>query len=256
LLKGLWSHRFLLVTLTRRSFQLRYRQTAAGFGWAIVPPLASLAMATLVFGKVVEVDTGEVPYAAFAIAALAPWTFFSNCLSAGVPSVIQASQMITRLSFPRAVAPFSMIGVSLVDLAIGNVLLFGFYIITGYPIPETAAWFPLLLLIEVGLAAGVVLLFSALTVFARDIKLGLPLFTQMWLLLTPVMYPLSETGELRRWYMLNPMTGLVESFRRVLLYGQPPTMELLAPSLIGAALLLAIGTWYFNAVETRFADAL
>jgi lipopolysaccharide transport system permease protein len=258
LFKGLWSHRFLLVTLVRRNFQLRYRQTAAGFGWSIVPPLATVAMATLVFGKVIGVDSGDadVPYPAFAIAALAPWTFFSNCLSAGVPSVVQSSQMITRLAFPRSVVPFSMIGVSLVDLAIGNVILFGFLLITGFPIPGTAVWFPLLLLIEVALVTGVVLLASALNVFARDLKLGLPLFTQLWLLLTPVMYPLSDVGELRSLYLLNPMTGLVESFREVLLYGRAPTMELLAPSLIGALVLVAVGSWYFSVVENRFADAL
>jgi lipopolysaccharide transport system permease protein len=256
LFKGLWSHRFLLVTLIRRQFQLRYRQTAAGFGWAIVPPLALLAMATLVFDKVARVDTGGVPYAAFAIAGLAPWTFFTNCLTAGVPSVVQSSQMITRLAFPRSVVPLAMIGVSFVDLIMANVILFTVLIITGTPISGTVVWFPLLLAIEITLVSGVVLFASALNVFARDLKLGLPLFTQLWLFLTPVMYPLSEVEQYRTFFMLNPMTGLIESMRDVLLFGTAPSLELLAPSLIGAGSFILLGAWYFSVVEYRFADAL
>lgn len=256
LFRGVWTHRFLTATLIRKLFQLRYRQSAAGFLWSIVPPLATVAMATLVFHEVAGVDTGKIPYPAFAIAGLAPWTFFSNCLSAGVPSVVQQSQMITRLAFPRAVVPFSMIGVSLVDLGVAIIILFAFLFVTGFPITATVAWFPLLLLIEIALVSGVVLLTSAINVFGRDLKLGLPLFTQLWLFLTPVMYPLSDVGEFRSWYMLNPMTGLMESFRDVLLNNRAPSLELLAPSLIGAAVLIALGIWYFSAVESRFADAL
>lgn len=256
LFKGLWSHRFLTATLVRKLFQLRYRQSAAGFLWSIVPPLATVAMATLVFHTVAGVETGKVPYPVFAMVGLAPWTFFSNCLSAGVPSVVQQSQMITRLAFPRAVVPFSMIGVSLVDLVVGIVILFGFLFISGFPISATIAWFPLLVLIEIALVSGVVLLTSAINVFMRDLKLGLPLFTQLWLFLTPVMYPLSEVGDLRSWYLLNPMTGLMESFRAVVLYDSAPDAALLAPSMIGAVVLIALGIWYFSSVESRFADAL
>jgi lipopolysaccharide transport system permease protein len=258
LFKGLWSHRFLMVTLIRRQFHLRYRQTAVGWIWSILPPLATLAMATLVFHKVAGVEApGNTSYGAFTLVALAPWTFFTNCLSAGVPSVVQGSQMVTKLAFPRSVIPLSMIGVSLVDLAIANGLLFAYLLITGVPIPSTIAWFPLLLLIEVLLVSGVVLLMCSLNVFARDIKLGLPLFTQLWLFLTPVLYPLSEVGDdLRNLYLLNPMTGLVASFREVILVGRPPSMELLTPSLIATGVLMLVGIWYFSSVEHRFADAL
>jgi lipopolysaccharide transport system permease protein len=256
LFKELWGHRFLLVTLIRRNFVLRYRQTAAGFAWSIVPSLALLAMATFVFGKVAGVETGGIPYPVFAIAGLAPWTFFTNCLTAGVPSVVQSSQMITRLSFPRAVAPLSMLGVSFVDLLMSNVVLFAIFIITGTPFHATIVWFPVLLFIELLLAAGVVLLGSAMNVFMRDLKLALPLVMQLWLFLTPVMYPLSEVDDFRAFFMLNPMTGLIESMRDVLLYGNAPAFDLIAPTLIGAGLLLVVGTWYFSAIETRFADAL
>lgn len=256
--KGLWTHRFLLATMIRRQFYLRYRQTAVGWTWAIVPTLVTLAMADLVFNRVAKVEScGDFSYQACTIVALAPWTFFANCLAAGVPSVVQNSQMITRLSFPRSIIPLSMIGVSLVDLAIANGILFGFLIATGFPIPSTVVWFPLLLLIEVALVSGVVLIASAINVFARDIKLGLPLLTQAWILITPVMYPLSEAPDrLRSLFLLNPMTGLVESFRDVALRGNLPDMELLTPSIIGAVLVLAIGVWYFSVTEYRFADAL
>jgi lipopolysaccharide transport system permease protein len=257
LFKGLWSHRFLLYTMIRRQFYLRYRQTAVGWTWAIVPTFVTLVTADLVFNRVAKVDScGDFSYQACTMVALAPWTFFANCLAAGVPSVVQNSQMITKLSFPRSIIPLSMIGVSLVDLVIANGILFAFLILTGNPIPTTMAWFPLLLFIEVALVSGVVLLASALNVFARDIKLGLPLLTQLWILITPVLYPLPVDPDIRRWYLLNPMTGLVESFRDVALRGTLPDLELLAPALIGAGAVLAAGIWYFSVTESRFADAL
>jgi lipopolysaccharide transport system permease protein len=243
--------------MIRRQFYLRYRQTAVGWTWAIFPTLVTLAMAELVFNRVAKVDScGDFSYQACTMVALAPWTFFANCLAAGVPSVVQNSQMITKLSFPRSIIPLSMIGVSLVDLAIANAILLGFLIVTGNPIFATMAFFPMLLLIEVAMVSGVVLLASALNVFARDIKLGLPLLTQLWILITPVMYPLPTDPDLRRWYLLNPMTGLVESFRDVALRGRLPDLELLAPALIGAGALLVVGIWYFSVTESRFADAL
>jgi lipopolysaccharide transport system permease protein len=257
MIRRLWSHRDLVVSLIRRQFQLRYRQSAAGVAWAVLPPLVTVGAATVVFDRVAQVDTGTIPYPLFAFAALTPWTFFASSLTFAVPSVVQNHQMVTRLAFPRAVLPVSMMGLALVDLAIAAATFVIFVYVTGSSIPLTALWFPILLLVEMILVSGVVLFGSALNVFARDVKLAVPLLAQLWLFLTPVLYPLSEVPEgLRPWYQLNPMTGVVESFRNILVVGAAPEPSVLLPSAAGAVLLLVLGWWYFSATEHRFADVI
>lgn len=256
--RRIWLNRHLLISLVRRQYHLRYRQSFAGFAWALVPPLATLGAATLVFHKVIGVET-EVPYALFALSALAPWTFFANSLILGVPSVINAHVMVTRLAFPRAIVPLSTIGISLLDLAIAGLTFVVFAYAVGDGIPITALWVPVLVLIEVVLIVGVVLLASALNVFARDVGLAVPLVVQVWFFLTPVVYPLNidrVPAALRGWYVANPMTGVVESFRRVLVLGQAPDFGLLLTSIVGAVGLCLVGFWYFQTTERQFADVI
>jgi lipopolysaccharide transport system permease protein len=259
LITRLWRYRELVLSLIRRQYQLRYRQSLVGFSWAIIPPLASLFVATVVFHGVIGVQSGKagVPYTLFTLSALVPWTFFSQSVTAGVPSVVGSIQMVTRLPFPRAAIPFSMIGTSMIDLAIslGGFVLFA--IITQAGVPVTAVWLPLVLLIELVLVVGVVLLGSAVNVFARDVRIAIPLLMQLWLFLTPVMYPLDKVeGALRTLYLLNPMTGIVEMFRQILAYGEAPSMNLLLVAAIGAMVMLVVGTWYFSVTEERFADVI
>jgi lipopolysaccharide transport system permease protein len=253
----LWQHRDLVSSLVRRQYQLRYRQSLAGFMWALIPPLASLFAATLVFDKVAGIDTGSTPYPLFAFAALAPWTFFANGLSFGVPSVVSAQQMVSRLRFPRAAIPIGAVGTSLIDLVVASTLFVVFAYATGAGLPITALWFPVFALIEIVLVTGLVLFGSALNIFARDIRLAIPLIVQLWLFVTPVFYPLADVpSNLRPLYLLNPMTGLVESFRRALIYGLGPDPGLLVPATAGAIVSLVIGAWYFSATEQRFADVI
>jgi lipopolysaccharide transport system permease protein len=253
-----WARRTLVLSFVRRQYQLRYRQSFAGIAWAIVPPLAGVVVATVVFHGVLEVETPGVPYPLFALAGLAPWSFFAGALGAGVGSVATQQTMVTRMAFPRAVIPLSVIGIGLIDLGITTVLFIGYAIVTGAGIPLTALWLPVVLLIEIVFATGVVLLGSAMNVFARDIRLAIPLVAQFWLTLTPVMYPLESVDEpLRRVYTLNPMAGLIESFRSVMIApGHAPELSVLLPSMIGAAVALGVGVWYFAATEPRFADVI
>jgi lipopolysaccharide transport system permease protein len=257
LIAQLWASRPLLLTLIRRQYQLRYRQSFAGFGWAIVPPLATLAVATLVFDNVADVDTGKTPYSMFTLAALVPWTFFVTSLTFGIPSVVNEKFLVNRLAFPRAVLPLSMVGTALIDLVAAIIVFLVFVLATGVGLPATALWFPVLIVIQLILVTGVVLFASALNVFARDVRNAVPLVTQLWLFVTPVMYPLRDLPEnvrpLIEW--LNPMAGIVETSRRILLEGRPPSIELLVPALVGAFIALLVGFWYFNATQRRFADA-
>ncbi len=252
-----WRRRSLVLSFVRRQYQLRYRQSLAGVGWAIFPPIASLAVATLVFHRVIGVDTGEVSYPLFTLAGLAPWSFLASGVSTGVPSIVTQQTMVTRLAFPRAAIPISSVGTALIDLGITTLVFVAFATITGAGLPLTALWAPLLLLLEIVFVIGVVLFGSALNVFARDIRLAVPLIVQLWLLITPVMYPLDQVpADLRGLYLLNPMTGLIESFRRVLIHGHAPELATILPSIVGALVVLAIGAWYFTVTEKRFADVI
>ena len=257
MLRDMWAHRSLLSSLIRRQFQLRYRQSLVGVLWAVVPPLVTVFASTLVFHKVAGVDSGSIPYPLFVFAAITPWTFFAGSLSFGVPSVAASQIMISRLAFPRAVLPLSMVGLSLVDFAVASVTFVIYLYATGNSLPITVVWVPLLLVIEIMFASGLVLFGSAFNMFARDVKLAIPFITQLWLFLTPVMYPLSSVPKnLEPLYVANPMTGIVESFRDVLIVGKTPDPSLLMPSLIGAGVAAVLGIWYFGATEQRFADVV
>jgi lipopolysaccharide transport system permease protein len=247
----------LVLSLIRRQYHLRYRQSFAGLFWALIPPLATLGVGSLVFGSVVPVETDGHPYALLTMAAVVPWTFFASTMTFGVPSVVAAFPMVTRLSFPRAALPLSLVGLSILDLLISLALFTILAFILGDGLPLTAAWLPLVLLVEVALVSGLVLLGSALNVFARDIRLAVPLVVQFWLFLTPVMYPLTKVPEaLRPWYLANPMTGIVESAKGVLVRGEGLDPALIVPSAVGALGLLLLGGWYFSGTESRFADAI
>ena len=260
MLRRLWTHRALVLSLVRRQYQLRYRQSAVGFAWALLPPLATLGVGAVLFNQIIDVPGCEAPYVVCTSAALVPWTFLANSVSQGSPSIVGALQMVTRLAFPRAAIPLSVVGLSLLDLLVATVGFLVIVLVTGFDLPVTALLAPALLLILIPLTAGIVLLVSALNVFARDIRLAVPLLVQFWLLLTPVLYPLS--GAIRRaptlepLFLANPMTGIVESFRGLLIEGRMPTLELLWPSLVGAVALFVIGVWYFRSTEPRFADVI
>lgn len=255
--RSTWSYRHLVLSLIYRQFRLRYRQSSVGLGWAIVPPLATMGAATLVFGIVLGVETGKTEYPLFTLVALIPWQLLTSSVNSGVISLVQNSSMITRVPFPRIVLPLSAVGLALVDFCIAALVFVPLAYAMGDGIPITALWFPLLVFIEVVLAAGIVLFAGALNVFARDVKVGVPLAMQLWLFVTPVMYPLSEVPDsLRGLYLANPMTGLIVSFRRVLLNGSAPNFELLLPALLGAGAAFLIGLAYFMATERRFADVI
>jgi len=247
----------LVLSLAQREYRVRYRQSTVGILWAVIPPIVSVAAATLVFHRVVGVRTGGVPYPLFAFAGLAPWTFLASSLSFGVPSVINAWQTITRIPFPRVALPLAMIATAVIDLALATATFVVFVYVTGGSLPITALWYPVIFLVELILAIGVVLLGSALNVFARDVKLLIPLLIPMWLLLTPVLYPLASVPDnLRPFYLINPMTGIVESFRDVLIAGIGPEISVIGPSILGAVVAFALGTWYFSSTERRFADVI
>ena len=255
-LRGAWSRRHLIFALTYRSFQVRYRQSMVGVIWAFIPLIGTLFVANIVFHKIANVNTGGLPYVLFALSGLLPWSFFASATGSGVTS-ISGSGMVAKLAFPRSTLPFFQVGTSLMNLIVSVVVFLVYMLVTQTPLHLTALWFFPLFALELVLIAGIILLGSAMNAFMRDVGIIFGAFMPLWLLLTPVLYSLNAVPENLRWiYELNPMTGLIVSFRAVLGYGHAPDFALLIPTVVESTLLLIWGVWYFGAVQDRFSDVV
>lgn len=171
--------------------------------------------------------------------------------------MLGGKSLVTKVNIPRYALPLSTVGSAFLDTAISSTLFVALAYALGDGLPPTALWVPFLMLIEAGLIVGLVLLTSAAAVFARDIQLGISLLLRLWLLVTPVLYPPDSLPvELGTWYNLNPLTGLVETFQRVLIDGHAPDFVVLIPALVWTVISLLVGCWYFAATEKRFADVI
>ena len=252
----LWSYRELLYFLTWRDIKVRYKQTALGAAWAIIQPLATMLLFTLVFNRLAGLDTGRIPYPLFAYTGLLLWTFFSNAVTNSTNSLINNTNLITKVYFPRAFIPAAAVGAGLVDFAIGAIILGGLVAYYGM----TPGWhimlLPLFLLLAILLALAFGMLISALTVKYRDLRHALPFLIQFWMFASPVIYPSSQVpGGWRRLIMLNPLTGIIEGFRVALLGGSFDRAETLT-SVVFTFALLAFAFYLFRRIEETFADLI
>lgn len=259
-LRELWRYRELLYFLVWRDIKVRYKQTALGAAWALIQPLFNMLVFTVLFGRLAGLDrrTGGIPYPVFSMAALVPWTFFANSLSNASNSLVNNANMISKIYFPRLLIPSAAVVSGLVDYLIS--LCFLGVLIPFYPpaAPTLSAvvMVPLLTLLVTALALGVSLWLSALNVQYRDIRYTVPFLVQLWMFVTPVVYPMSLVPEQYRWLAsLNPMAGIVEGFRSSLL-GQPWDGLSLAMSVVFSAAVLVSGCFYFRRLERSFADVI
>jgi len=257
MLRELWRFRDLLWALSIRSIKGRYKQSLLGIGWAIVQPFAMMVIFTIVFSKFAKVDTGGTPYPVFSYAALLPWQLFSGIVTKGSASIVDNGSIVKKLYFPREVCALSVIVSSLVDFAIAAVMLALLMVIYRVPISLYAFWLPVVLVIQLVFALGLTLFVSAVNAFYRDISFGMPLLVQVWMYLSPVVYPLkSVPQEYLGLYLLNPMAPIIDGFRRVLVEGQPPQWPQLLPATGVSVVALLLGYWYFKKAEGTFADVL
>lgn len=256
ILYELWKYRELLYFLTWRDLKVRYKQTVLGIAWAVIQPICTMLVFSLFFGKLASVPSDGVPYPIFTYTALLPWTFFANGLNLASNSLVNNTNLITKVYFPRLVIPLSSILAGLLDFGIAFIFLLGMMFF--YSIRPTSAliWLPFFLLLAFVTAFGTSLWLSALNVQYRDIRYALPFLAQLWLFITPVAYPSSLLAEpWRSLYGLNPMVGVVEGFRWVLL-GTQPSEVMMALSVIVSILLLVSGMYYFQRMEELFADVI
>jgi lipopolysaccharide transport system permease protein len=256
-LTALWRSRELIYFLVWRDVKVRYKQTTIGIGWAIIQPIISMTIFTVFFGKLAGVPSNGIPYPIFALAGLIPWNYFANALTSSSNSLVRDVSLITKVYFPRTVLPVASVLTWLLDLAISLGVLAIFMAVFQIPIRPTVLLVLPLTFFLIATALSVGIWFAAINVRYRDVAYVLPFFIQAWLFVTPVVYPASlvPEGPLRFLYALNPMVGVVESFRWALVGGPRPG-PLLLLSVIVVVLLLLSGWINFMRTEQSFADVI
>jgi lipopolysaccharide transport system permease protein len=247
----------LLRVLSAHRISVRYKQTRLGLVWAVLQPLAMMIVFTAVFSVLTKMPSDGVPYALFAYAALLPWTFFSTSVTSGTASLVTHTHLITKVYFPREILPITYVVAGLFDFAAGFVVLLG--LMAWYHVPLTVH--ALNLVPIVGLLAAwilaVSLVLAAVQVRFRDVGVALPVLVQALMFASPVIYPLSAVpASWRAWYLLNPMAGIVSSFRDVLLHGTVPDPAPLGFALAVTAVALPLAYLVFKRAEATMADLL
>lgn len=259
----LWEYRELLQFLIWRDIKIRYKQTVLGAAWAVLQPLAAAAIFTLFFGRIAGISSDGVPYVAFSFAGMVLWTFFAQGLNLASNSLVGSSHLITKVYFPRLMVPVASVTAGLMDLAIALVVLLVGLAASGLGVSARLLVLPIPAAIALATAVGAGLWLSALNVKYRDVRFVVPFAVQMWLFVTPVIYPsstviptLARLG-LPGWlFGLNPMAGAVEAFRWATLGTDTHPWSLVATSAAAALVLLASGSVYFRSVERFFADVV
>jgi len=256
-LRELWQYRDLFYTLTVHRIKVRYKQSVLGLAWAILQPLSLMLIYTVIFSVIARVPSEGVPYAVFAYAALLPWTFFSSSLTNATQGLVSHSQLVTKVYFAREILPLTYVSAALFDFAIASTFLIALFFYYGVSLTIYALYAIPILILLAALAIACSLFLSALQVWFRDIGVAMPLLLQLWMFSTPVVYPLSAVPQrFRGLYALNPLVGVIENFRRVVLQGVEPDFHSLAISAITAAILLPLAYLYFKRVEATMADVI
>jgi lipopolysaccharide transport system permease protein len=256
-LGALWEYRELLYFLTWRDIKVRYKQTVLGAAWAILQPFFTMVVFSLFFGKLAGVPSDGIPYPIFSYAALVPWQFFANGLTASSTSLVASANLIKKIYFPRLVVPISSVLSGAVDFALAFVVLLGMMLFYGVAPTWAILWLPLLLLLALVTSLGVGLWLTAMNVQFRDVRYAVPFLVQAWMFATPIAYPSSLLDEpWRTLYGINPMVGVVEGFRWALLGTETAPGPIIFVSAVVAVGLLVGGAFYFRRMEKTFADVV
>lgn len=256
-LRELWRYRDMLKLLVWRDFSSRYRQSVIGVGWALIRPIVSMVVFTVVFGKMVGVPSDDVPYPIFNYSGMLPWLFFAGVLTTSSQSMTAGSSLITKVYFPRLILPLSKIVGGLVDLVIQFALLV--FLMFYFQVEPTARLFaiPFFLFMAIVSALGIGLVLTTLSVKYRDVHHIVPFLIQTWMWMTPVVYPSSLVEEKWRFlYGLNPLVGVVDGFRWSVLGTVNPDWKMMTVSVTTSCTLLVFSLFYFRRSESKFADII
>ncbi len=254
-LRTLAQYSDLLYTLSLFRLSVRYKQSALGWAWAAIQPLALMGIYTIIFTRVTSVATGRIPYPVFVFSGLLPWILFSTVISNAVNGLVLYPNLLTKMYFPREIIPLSYVLPSLVDFGIASALLVGLMKYYRLALSWHLLYAVPIILVLAGFAAAIALFFSAVQVRIRDVGLAMPFLLQIWMFTVPVVYSLqSVPARFRSLYLLDPIAGLIDSFRRLIVYGTIPDLRTM--SLCGALTLvgLALAYGFFKSSEATMAD--
>lgn len=255
-LREILRYRDLLYLLIQRDIKLRYRQTVIGIAWAVLQPVLTMVVFTIIFGRWVKLPSGGYPYPLYVFAALLPWTFFSNAISACGNSVVGSSNLITKVYFPRLIIPIASIGAGVVDFVVTTIVMLLMMLRYGLSWHWGLLAVPLLFLVVFFTAMGIGTFLSALTVSYRDFRYVTPFVLQLWMYATPIVYSPQLFPARWRWVLnLNPMAGLIDGFRSAFLGKSFDTSAFLISSTVAVVIFVA-GIGYFKQVERKFADII
>jgi lipopolysaccharide transport system permease protein len=254
-LRKFWRYRELLWVLTLREVQIRYKQSIFGIAWAVLQPFALMLVFTLIFSTLLKTPSEGVPYPIFSYSAVMFWTFFTTSLTRAIPSLETNAELIRKIYFPREFLPMSAVFAAIFDLIISAFIFLGmmfyyhidFTVNILYVIPVFA--------VQTVFTIGMCFIFSALNAYYHDVRYALPVVTQVWMYLTPIIYPITLIpARFERYYLLNPMAGIIEGYRDVLVKGRAPHGLYMVIGPVGAVLLFVAGYAYFKRIEMTFAD--
>jgi lipopolysaccharide transport system permease protein len=253
--RELWQYKDLFLFLVWRDIKTRYAQSILGIGWAVIQPVFSMIVFTIVFGNLAKVNSEGVPYAIFSYTALVPWTFFSSSLNSASGSLIGSKNLITKVYFPRLVIPITPVIGKLIDFGISFLILLG--LMFWFEISPTiwAVMIPAFILLMMLTAAGIGMWLTALSIQYRDIQYGSNFFVQLLMYASPVIYAASTIPEKYQLiYAINPMVGVIEGFRAALLGTRAMPWNFLAVGTFMAVIFFISGSMYFKSMERYFAD--
>lgn len=256
-LAELLQYRELLGVMVWRDIKVRYRQTVLGVLWVVVQPLLTMGIFTVLFSRVARLQPDrDIPYSLFIMAALVPWTFFSAAVSSASNSLIGSAHLISKVYFPRMIIPAAAVLAALADMAVTLVMVLGMCVWSGTGLGPSMAFLPAIIAVTAAFAFGCGLWLSSLNVEYRDVRVVVPFILQIWMYVTPVVYPRGVLPPRFRWIVeLNPMTGLVEAFRSSLI-GDPVPWPGFLWAASFATLVVISGAFYFRRTERQFADLL
>jgi lipopolysaccharide transport system permease protein len=256
-IKEIWDYRELLYFLTKRDIKVRYKQTILGGLWAIIQPVFTMIVFTIFFGRLAKVPSEGIPYPIFVYVGLLPWTYFANAVSASGNSLVGSANLITKVYFPRLIVPASASLAGLLDFFIAMLIL-GVMMIYYQFIPGISILlFPFLVALTLLCAVGTGLWLSALNVQYRDIRYAIPFLIQIWMFVSPVIYPVSIVDEKYQWVLaINPMGGVINAYRASILGHLPIDWGMLGISAAIIVMIFLSGLYYFRRMEKIFADVV
>jgi len=254
--KEIYAYREMIVSLVRKDLRGRYKGSVLGFLWTFINPLLQLLVYTLVFSVIIRM--GIEKYYLFLFVALIPWIFFSASVTSGSSCIISQKDLVKKIYFPREVLPISHVTTCFVNMLLSFIVIFLVIALSGIGVNFNAVlYLPIIMIVEYILALGMAMIFSALTVYLRDLEYILGIVIMAWQFLTPIMYSIENVPEnIMPVFMANPMTPIVIAYRDILYYKKVPQIGTLLHAFILGAIILIVGLIIFNQLQKHFAEEL